>query len=246
MSGHSKWATIKRQKAANDKSRGQVFSKLSRAITIAAKTGGGTNPDSNFKLRVAIDAAKSENMPKETIERAINKANGPDNVEEVTYEGFGPGGVGLIIQTATDNRNRTAQEIKGVLDRAGGSMGQPGAVSFSFDPKGYLLVGFKEPKDEQILSLIDLGADDVEEGHDGLEVYVAPGKLYEVKSEIEKSGYSVLQAELIQKPKVAITIEDEGSAKKLLSMLDALGEIEDVQRVFDNSKIPDELANKLL
>lgn len=234
MSGHSKWATIKRQKAANDKSRGQTFSKLSRAITIAAKTGGGPNPDSNYKLRMAIDAARAENMPKDTIDRAINKASGAEQVEEVTYEGFGPGGVAIIIQAATDNRNRTAQEVKSILDRGGGSMGQPGSVSFNFDSKGFLLVKKEGNVDEQMLSLIDAGVDDIVEGEDGLEVYVSPQELYGAKGKIEAARFSVLQAELVQKPKTFIEL-DEAKSEKLYALLDKLDELEDVQKVFDNA-----------
>lgn len=234
MSGHSKWSTIKRQKGLNDKARGQTFSKLSRAITIAVKTGGGPNPDSNYRLRIAIDAARAENMPKDTIDRAINKASGSENVEEVTYEGFGPGGVALIIQAATDNRNRTSQEIKTILERGGGSMGQPGSVSFNFDPQGFLLVQKAEDVEEQMLSLIDLGVDDMKETDEGLEVYVAPQELFESKKKIEEAGYSIKVAELIQKPKMYVDL-DEAKAEKLYELLEKLDDLEDVQKIFENS-----------
>lgn len=245
MSGHSKWATIKRQKAANDKSRGQAFSKLSRAITIAAKTGGGPNPDSNYKLRMAIDAAKTVNMPKDTIDRAVNKANSSlEHMEEVSYEGFGPSGVAVIIEVATDNRNRTAQEIKSILDRAGGSMGQPGSVAFNFDLKGYLSIQRASDIDEQTLSLIDIGVDEIEDSDDNIDVYVAPQELFLFKKKIEDLGFVVNAAELIQKPKVQVPISDESSAKKLFAMIDALDELEDVQRVFENASVSEEILNK--
>lgn len=245
MSGHSKWATIKRQKAINDKSRGQAFSKLSRAITIAAKTGGGPSPDSNYKLRVAIDAARAENMPKDTIDRAINKAtSGMEQMEEVRYEGFGPKGVAVIIDVATDNRNRTAQEIKSILDRAGGSMGQPGAVAFNFDSKGYLSIQKAPDADLQTLELIDIGVDEIEPIEDSLDVYVSPQELFVFKKKIEDAGFVVNTAELVQKPKVQVPISDEPTAKKLFSMLEALDELEDVQRVFENSSVSVEILKK--
>lgn len=237
MSGHSKWSTIKRQKGLNDKARGQAFSKLSRAITLAAKMGG-PNPDTNYKLRIAIDAARSENMPKDTIDRAINKASGSEHVEEVTYEGFGPGGVAIIINAATDNRNRTAQEVKSILERGGGTMGQPGSVSFNFDSKGYLQVEKSGNPDEQILSLIDVGVDEVEDGEEGLDVYVHHQDLFETKNKIESLGFAVKRAELIQKPKMFVDI-DENKSQKLFELLDKLDELEDVQKIFENGKIND-------
>lgn len=246
MSGHSKWATIKRQKAANDNARGKVFSKFSKAITIAAKTGGGPNPDTNYKLRIAIDAAKAENMPKDTIDRAINKAaSGSEQMEEITYEGFAPGGVSIMVQTATDNKNRTAQEIKSIFDRNEGSFGQPGSVSFNFDPKGFLLIKKSDDVDTQTLELIDLGVDEVEDSADGLEVYTHSQDLFNIKSKAEEKGFTVLKAELIQKPKIAVPVEDPSKAKKLLNMLDAFEDQDDVQRVFDNANIDDSILESI-
>lgn len=237
MSGHSKWSTIKRQKAVNDNARGQTFSKLSRAITIAVKTGGGPNPDSNYKLKMAIDAARAENMPKGTIDRAINKAaSGGEQMEEIMYEGFGEEGVGVLVQATTDNRNRTAQEIKSIFDKNGGTMSQPGSVSFNFELKGYLLIKKFENVDEQILALIDLGIEDVEETEGGIEIYVSAQELFEVKRKVEENGFGVITAELIQKPKLKIPLE-ENKAEKLFKLLDALDSHEDVQKVFDNSEV---------
>lgn len=245
MSGHSKWSTIKRQKAANDNARGKVFSRLSRAIAVAVKTGGGPNIDSNYKLKVAVDAAKAENMPKDTIERAISKASSSaENVDEVTYEGFGPEGVNVIVEAATDNRNRTAQEIKNIFEKNGGSMGQPGSVSFNFEPRGYILVT-KNNVEQQMLKLIDLGVEEMEEGDDGIEVYVNPQELYETKGKIEDAGYTVKRSELMQKPKLMIPIKNADKAKKLFALVEQFEDQDDVQSVFENADIPDEVASAI-
>ena len=234
MSGHSKWSTIKRQKAVNDNARGKVFGKMVKAITVAAREGG-PNPDSNYKLRIAIEAARAENMPGSTIDRAINKAaSSAEKVEEITYEGFGPGGVALMVQVTTDNRNRTVQEIKHVFERGGGSMGQPGSVSFNFELSGYLLVKKGEDVDTQTLNLIDLGASELEDIGDGIEVYVSPTELFSIKEKIEQKGYAVLKAELIQKPKVEVPIGVQDK-KKLAGLLELFDEHDDVQNVFDNA-----------
>lgn len=238
MSGHSKWATIKRQKAANDAVRGQAFSKLSRGITIAAKSGGA-NPESNYRLKMAIEAARAENMPKDTIERAINKAATAEAMDEVVYEGFAPGGVAVLVYAATDNRNRTAQEIKSTFEHSGGTLAGPGSVSFNFEPKGYLSVQKKGNTDEQILALIDLGADEVEESDGALEVYVLPEKFSNFTHSLENAGFGILKSELIQKPKSEITIEDKKTADKLFEFYETMESLEDVQKVFDNAKISD-------
>jgi len=176
MSGHSHYATIKRQKALTDAARGNVFSKHAKAIMIAAKGGG--DPESNFKLRVAIDKARAENMPKDNIERAIAKATSEGGVlTEAVYEGFGPSGVAVIVEAATDNKNRTAQEIKNLFERGGGSLAGPGAVSFNFESKGFLLIKKTSDPDSQMLTIIDMGVEDITDSVDGLEVYVAPDKL---------------------------------------------------------------------
>ncbi len=223
MSGHSHYATTHRQKELKDAAKGQIFSRLARAITIAAKSGGGPNPDSNFKLRIAIDKARAVSMPKENIERAIAKAEGGgEALEEVLYEGFGPGGVFILVEAATDNRNRTNSEIKNLFDKNGGKMGSPGSVSFNFDPKGLLIIKKEVDVDEQILKLIDKGADDVKETGDEIEVYMSPDK-------IEMFG-----AELIQKPKTFQKIEGE-TVEKVEKFLENLENYEDVQKVFTNA-----------
>ena len=243
MSGHSKWSTIKRQKEANDMARGKVFGKLSRAISIAVKTGGGENPDTNYKLRIAIDAARAANMPKDNIERAITKGGGPENLEEVVYEGYGLGGIAVMVEAATDNRNRTAQEIKNIFERVGGSLAGPGAVSHIFEPKGLLVVDKVSDSEGQLLELIDLGAEDVEETEDGVEVYTNPKSLAQVKAKVEEKGYKITSSGLIQLPKNLQKVGDE-AASKTLKFLESLEEHDDVQNVFSNADISEEAAKK--
>lgn len=242
MSGHSKWSTIKRQKAINDNARGKVFSKHSRAITIAVKTGGSDDPSTNYKLRVAIDAARADNMPKDTIERAISKASGDGtNLEEVTYEGFIGGGINVIVEVATDNRNRTAQEIKYILERSGGTLGGPGSVSFNFDTKGLLLVKKSGDPDAQQLSLIDAGVEEIEDGGEVFELYTDPTELYSTKHELESKGFNLTRTEIIKKPKTFIEVTDEKFARRVTDAIEQLEDNEDVQSVFDNAQIADGL-----
>jgi len=241
MSGHSHYATIKRQKEANDAARGNVFSKMARAITIAVKSGGGVDPNFNFKLRIAMDKARSLNMPKTNIERAISNAGGSVSFEEGTYEGFGPAGVAVIVETATDNRNRTGQEIKNIFERAGGRLAGPGAVSFNFEAKGQLLIEKESNVESQMLKLIDLGVDEMEETEDGIEVFVSSDKLSTVRKALEEAGLRIKETELVQKPKTYQTITNPSEAKKAISFLDNLNEQEDVQKVFANLDIPDEV-----
>lgn len=244
MSGHSHYATIKRQKAANDAAKGNVFSKMARAIMIAAK--GGPDPDMNFKLRVTIDKARSVNMPKENIERAIAKATTEAaNIQEITYEGFGPLGVSVIVEAATDNKNRTAQEIKGTFERGGGSLAGPGAVSFNFESKGFMLIQKSGDADEQMLKLIDAGAEDINDSEGGLEVYVAPEKLGEIHKKLSALGFEVSEAELIMKPKIFVEVKTKEDAEKVFKFLDTLEELEDVQKVFSNVDVPDAISSQL-
>lgn len=244
MSGHSHFATIKRQKAVNDAAKGNLFSKLARAIMIAAK--GGADPDMNFKLRVEIDKAKAVSMPKENIERAIAKATTEAaNLEEITYEGFGPGGIALIIEVATDNKNRAAQEVKNALDRAGGSLAGPGAVAFNFVHKGHLFIKKDADIQTQELKIIDMGVEDVEETPDGIEVYVSPEKLSETRKTFELAGFTILETELQMKPKNVVEIADQGLANKILNLLDTLEDLDDVQKVFSNMAIPEDLLSQI-
>ena len=241
MSGHSHFATIKRQKESKDAARGNIFSKLAKAISIAAKTGGGPDPDSNFKLRVAIDKARGFNMPKDNIERALKQAQGGLDVEEATYEGFGPSGIAVMVEVATDNRNRTGQEIKNIFERAGGRLAGPGAVSFNFESKGQLVVQKEVDTESQMLKLIDLGVEDLEESDDGIEVHVAPEKLSSIRKSLEEAGFIITLTELVQKPKNYQTVLDASSAKKAVGFLDSLSELEDVQKVFANLDVPEEV-----
>ncbi len=234
MSGHSHYATTHRQKEIKDAARGQVFSKLSRAITIAAKTGGGPNPDSNYKLRIAIDKARTLSMPKDNIERAISKAEGGADLEEVRYEGFGPEGILVLVDAATDNRNRTNAEIRNLFDKNGGKMGNPGSVSFNFDSKGILIVKKAGDLDEQMLKLIDLGADDVNEIETSLEVYVSPVLLSEMQKKLVENGFEVISAELIERPKNIQRIEGE-SVERVEKFLDNFENHEDVQKISSNA-----------
>lgn len=234
MSGHSHFATIKRTKEKQDALRGNLFSKLSKMIQIAIKTGGSANPDQNFKLRVAIDKAKAMNLPKDNIERILKSAESKlENIEEITYEGFGPEGISVIIEVATDNKNRTAQEIKGILERAGGSLGGPGSVSFNFENKGFLLVEKKGDTDTQTLELIDLGAEDIKDAEDGLEVYVSPENLREVREKILGAGFEIKKMELIMEPKTYADVPED-KEEKVEKFIEALEEHDDVQRVFTN------------
>ena len=238
MSGHSHFATIKRQKSVNDAAKGNLFSKLARNIMIAAKNG--SDPDMNFKLRFEIDKAREASMPKENIERAIAKATTEAaNLSEVVYEGFGPGGVGVIVEAATDNKNRMAQEIKNVFDRAGGSLAGPGAVAFNFEPKGFMLIKKNDDPDSQTLKLIDLGVEDINDSEDGLEVYVAPEKLGEMHKKLVGEGFEVTTVELQKKPKNFQTIEDAALASKVVKLIDNLEDLEEVQKVFTNLDIPE-------
>ncbi|MBU0569612.1 YebC/PmpR family DNA-binding transcriptional regulator [Patescibacteria group bacterium] len=240
MSGHSKWSTIKHKKAATDAVRGKLFSKFSRAISVAVKTGGGGDLDSNHKLRMVVDKAKSVNMPKDRIENAIKRASSEgENLDEIVYEGFGPNGIAVMVEVATDNRNRAAQEIKSIFEKGGGSLGGPGSVSFNFTPKGLLLVKGQGNVEEQMLKLIDLGVEDIEEVEGDLEIYVSPDILSETRKKLEADGYKVLSTELVQKPNNFQTINDSAKATKALTFLDNLEEHEDVLRVFANLDIPE-------
>jgi len=235
MSGHSHYATTHRQKELKDAAKGQIFSKLARAITIAAKTGGGPSPDSNYKLRIAIDKARAVSMPKENIDRAISKAAGGEAMDEVTFEGFGPSGIAVLVEVATDNRNRTTPEIRNLFEKSGGKMGTPGSVAFNFDPKGMLIVSKESDFDSQLLNLIDLGAEDVEDLENGeVAVYVAPHVLGDVQKKFNEKGIEVKSAELIQKPKnlQEVTGEDVQKVEKFIENLESH---DDVQKVFTNA-----------
>lgn len=235
MSGHSHFATIKRQKGLKDAQKSNTFGKLSKMITIAIKSGGGANPDMNFKLRVAIDKAKEFNMPKDNIDRILKNASEKmDNIEEISYEGFGPYGIGVIVETTTDNKNRTAQEMKNLFEKSGGTLGGPNSVAYNFKDLGFLLIEKKDDIDSQTLELIDLGAEDIEVADDGLEVFTLPDKLKEVKEKIEKANFKILKMELTKAPINYIEITEEDKLNKIHNFLESFEDHDDVQKVYTN------------
>jgi YebC/PmpR family DNA-binding regulatory protein len=243
MSGHSKWATIKRKKGANDAKRGQVFTKLAREIAVAARAGV-PDPDMNFRLRLAVQKARAENMPKENIDRAIERAAGGGDgahFEEVYYEGYGPGGTALMIQAQTDNRNRTVGEIRAVLTRSGGTLGENGSVGWMFDQVGLITLstGDADP-DEVALLAIDAGADDVQVDDGSVEVYTQPQDLHRIQETMTAAGYRVETAELTMRPKTLMEQEPD-TAVKAIRLLEKLEDLDDVQQVYTNLRISDEV-----
>jgi YebC/PmpR family DNA-binding regulatory protein len=248
MSGHSKWSTIKRQKESKDAKRGQVFTKLAKAITVAVRGGDGiTDPEKNFKLRLAIDKARALNVPKENITRAINSGKGSNQGAdwiEVSYEGYGPEGIALIVEAVTDNKNRTTAEIKNLFERGGGSLSSPGAVTFQFKKLGLIAVAKGENPDEEILKLMDLEVDDIQEANDAVEVYVKPESLKETKNKIENMNFRILSEDMTMMPLNNIEIKNLQKAEKILKFTESLEEHDDVQKVYANFVIPDEIFKK--
>lgn len=238
MSGHSKWATIKRQKGKNDAKRGVVFTKLSKAVTIAVQQGGGVgDPNQNFRLRLAVDAARAANMPKENIERAIERAAGKQGqaLEEVVYEGFAPGGVTIIVEAATDNKNRTTGEVQNVFNKNGGNMGQPGSVSYQYTQMGQIVVEKNgQTTDEIFLDAADAGAEDIEEINDTeVYVYTHPTVLGKVRDNLQAKGYAVSEMEIIRKPNLSTELDDE-AAQKVMDFIEKLEDLDDIQKVYSN------------
>jgi YebC/PmpR family DNA-binding regulatory protein len=244
MSGHSKWSTIKRQKGANDAKRGAVFTKIAREISVAARSGGG-DPDANYRLRLAMDKARAVNMPQDNIKRSIEKATGGaegEQYEEIMYEGYGPGGVALLVEAATDNRNRTAAEVRSVFTKAGGQLAGTGAVAWQFSPRGLISIASKgQAADDIALAAIDAGADDVDTSDSEIvEVYTDPADLQAVRTALESGGWAVESAEnaMIAKNLVAL---DADRARQNLRLVEALEDLEDVQRVSANFDIPEDI-----
>jgi YebC/PmpR family DNA-binding regulatory protein len=243
VAGHSKWAQIKRKKAVTDARRGQMFTKLIREITVAARAGGG-DPNFNPRLRLAIDTAKAANMPADNIDRAVKRGTGElegVNYEEVTYEGYGPGGVALYIETLTDNQKRTVAAIRHILDKHGGNLGTSGSVAWQFDRKGQIYVDAGRYHEEAVFeAAIDAGAEDVGQEGDEFTVTTDPGTFQEVQDGMKAAGVEFSQAELtfIAKNEVSVTGKD---AQKLLRILDALDENDDVQKVHSNADIDEEV-----
>ncbi len=244
MSGHSKWSTIKRKKAANDAKRGKIFTRLAREITIAARQGG--DPESNFALRLAVDRARTENMPKENIERAVRRGTGDlkdaEEFVEIVYEAYAPHGVALLVQVATDNRNRTLAEIKHKLTRAGGSMAEPGSVSWQFEQKGYITIpaGARD-YDELFMLAAEAGADDVVDGDDLIEVFTPRDALHAVMETLNEAGVPIDEARLDWVPKTPLALEPD-AAVKVMGLIDDLEDLDDTQMVFSNLDVTDELV----
>ncbi|MDZ7587145.1 MAG: YebC/PmpR family DNA-binding transcriptional regulator [Patescibacteria group bacterium] len=234
MSGHSKWSTIKHKKEATDHKRGQIFTKLVRAITVAARDGGA-DLESNFKLRLAVEKARQVNMPKVNIDRAIEKGTGVSGhgFLEAVYEGFGPGNIAVMVEVLTDNKNRVVSELKKIFERSGGSLGQSGSVAFLFEKKGRLVVEKKALVDEQMLALIDLKVDDVSEIESGIEVITSANQLDQLKTKIEAEGFLVRAAELVYLAKNYLDL-DQAIKAKAEDFLETLDDLDDVQEIFTN------------
>lgn len=241
MSGHSKWSTIKRQKGAKDAARGALFTKLGNAIAIAAR--GGTDPDINFALRLAIDKAKAANMPMANIQRSIDRVKDKSSaqLQEVMYEGYGPGGVAVLVECATDNTNRTYPDVKLAFSKHGGSIGEKGSVAFQFDHKGMIRV--KATGDDVLLQALDAGAEDVQEEDGESVIYTAPTDLAKVRDALREAGLEVTEAELTYVPNNTIEISDAATAGKIMRMMDALDDLDDVTNTHVNFDIPEELIN---
>ena len=241
MSGHSKWASIKHQKGVADARRGQLFTKLTKEIIVATRDGG-SNPDANFRLRLAVQKARDNNMPHDNIERAIKRGSGElegASLVEVTLEGYGPSGTAILVNALTDNRNRTIQEVRSVFTRHGASLGESGCVAWIFDSKGVLTMKADNvDADELALTAIDAGAEDVKVENNFVEVYTKPEELEIVRTALEQQNLPVETSELSMEPKTLVQLEEK-AATQALKLLDKLEDIDDVQNVFSNADIPD-------
>lgn len=249
MAGHSKWAQIKHKKAQVDAKKGKIFTKIVKEISVAARLGGG-DPEKNPRLRLAIDRAREVNMPSDNIKRAIMKGTGElpgTSYEEVVYEGYGPGGVALLIEVMTDNKNRTVSEIRHLLSKHGGSLGESGCVSWIFEKKGYMLVDKKSVDEDTLLSVaLESGVEDVknEEKEENYEIIVPPDKLKDVKNKMEKAGINISMAEVTMLPKNYVSL-DGNAVEQMLKLMEALEEHDDVQNVYANFDIPEEAMSKV-
>jgi YebC/PmpR family DNA-binding regulatory protein len=242
LAGHSKWAQIKRKKGATDAKRGQLFSKLTRAIIVASRDGG-PDPAGNLALQNAIEKAREASMPKENIERAIARGSGAAGdgaaYETVTYEGYGPAGVAVYVEAVTDNRNRTAADVRSIFTKSDGSLGESGSVAWLFERRGVVLVSGDADEDELLLAAAEGGADDVEREGDSWRVTSAPEALAAVREAITAAGFTVESADLTLVPKTTVELADESAARKLIRLMDALEENDDVQDVYANFDIPE-------
>ena len=243
MSGHSKWATIKHQKGAKDARRGKLFAKLIRGIEVAARSGGGS-PDGNPTLADAIQKAKDNSVPNDTIERAVKRGAGDlegQQLELVTYEGYAPGGVAMLIEALTDNRNRTASAVRHAFAKAGGNLGEAGSVAYLFNRKGQVVIPAEGVDEDRVMEVaLEAGAEDVESGDDGFVVTTAPGDLREVRAAFDSAGIGYQSAEVTMVPSMSVPLDRE-SAVKVLRLLDAIEDLDDTQDVYANFDIPDEI-----
>ncbi len=250
MSGHSKWHTIRRSKGVADQRRGQLFTKLAKDITLAVREGGSGDPEMNFRLRLAVDKAKSNNMPNDSIQRSIERGLGKGNeaaLEEVYYEGYAPGGIAILIETATDNRNRTNSDVRAAMNKAGGNPGEPGSVSWMFELKGLItvdLAGTSLDPDEVQLVAIDAGADDVEVDGSTLEIYCAWTQLNSVRQSLLDQQIPITGAEKTMRPKTVVQPEEK-EALSVLRLIEKLEDLDDVQKVYSNLDLTDEVAARL-
>jgi YebC/PmpR family DNA-binding regulatory protein len=246
VSGHSKWASIKHRKAATDARRGQLFTKLARAITVAAREGG-PDPDANFALAAAVQKARDYSMPKDNIQRAIDRgtggAGGADTIERVVYEGYGPGGAAILVEALTDNRNRTSADIRHAFDKHGGSLGEPGSVAWVFEKRGVVLVDAQRYGEDDLIVAIDAGAQDVSADGDSLKVLCAAEDLTAVRDALEAAGVEIESAELTMEPKSVVEV-DGGDAPALMRLMDALDDHDDVEAVHANFDIPTEILER--
>ncbi|MBW2636739.1 MAG: YebC/PmpR family DNA-binding transcriptional regulator [Deltaproteobacteria bacterium] len=248
MSGHSKWSTIKHKKGAADAKRGKIFTKIIKEITLAARLGGG-DPEGNPRLRQAIVAAKAENMPKDNIEKAIKKGSGElgDGTvyEETVYEGYGPGGVAVLVEVMTDNKNRTVSEIRHIFSKHGGNLGENGCVSWMFDKKGTIIFSKDEVNEDELMEIVlEAGGDDVADEESEYEVITDPGSFESVKSAIDDAGMKYLLAEISMVPQTTVKL-DEQKAAQMLKLMEKMEDNEDVQNVYANFDIPDEIMERL-
>ena len=240
MSGHSKWSTIKHQKGAADAKRGALFTKLSRDIALSVREGGGADPDMNFKLRLALDRAKSNNMPQDSITRAVKRGCGEggdgESLEQVTYEGYGPGGGAILIQAVTTNRNRTASDVRSAFNRGGGNLGESGCVAWNFDLRGVVTIDIDDDDKAEELGLlaIDAGAEDIQIDEGVLDIFSPIESLQEVQKAVESEGVAVRSAEMSMVPRTTIALGDK-EAEQTLRLLDALEDLDDIQKAFTNA-----------
>jgi len=243
MSGHSKWSTIKHKKAATDAKRGKIFTKLIKEITIAARMGGG-DPDANPRLRTALIAARAENMPKDNMERAVKKGTGElegVSYEEATYEGYGAGGAAVFVESLTDNKNRTVADIRYIFSKAGGNLGENGCVAYMFDKKGYLVIEQSVTDEDALMEVaLDAGAEDVREDGENFEVITEPTDFEDVRSAIEEAGITTIAAEVTMLPQTVTPVAGK-EAEQMVRLMDALEDCDDVQKVYTNADLPDDL-----